>query len=50
MLALVDPKSGFRRQISDKKSENSVYFTPGFRLGETSPPNQPALAEKPGVA
>jgi len=51
MLALVGPKSGFRfrRRISDKKSEKSVCFTPGFSPGwESSPTNQPALAEKPG--
>ncbi len=46
MLMLVVRKSGFERQISAEKSENSACITPGFSPGESRIPNQPALAGK----
>jgi len=48
MLALVGPKSRFRRRISDKKSENSVCFTPGFSLGKKQIPETTGFSRKAG--
>jgi hypothetical protein len=48
MLALVELSSGFRRQLSDKKSENSACLTPGFSPGKKQMPEPTGFSRKAG--
>ncbi len=48
MLMLVVRKSGFGRQISAEKSENSACITPGFSPGKKQIPEPTGFSRKAG--